>query len=486
MTMTSETPKKRGLTSLPGLRRFAPPADPEAADVHAPGADDVEFLPWAAPGSRLRVNARAAAAGLYAPTATGAPSSTRQAAVLNTALIANPTSTDGLVLGRDTLSQTAAAHDPVTAYNAKPRRITSPNVVVAGDVGSGKSSNTKCNYVARPLTLRNRRVVVWDKKPEGDEGEYAPMSRAHRTEPIRFSPDGSGSRLNALDRHIIRGAGARGQARVIRNIVQLADGDKPVSRWGREAIRIALQRTFAQFEDDSRTATLADVLPHLGTVADDTHGDLSPKARDRLHQAGKSVLFTLHDLLDEYGGMFDGETSKDVDLAAKLTCFDISALDEDSAAVPVVQSIGYQWLLGRLRDEPGWFTNVIYEEGWHMIAGPSAKLLRSSQKLSRALGISNVFVMHKGLTDIPADSIGMTMLQEAQTIHIYKQSRRADAEWCQQYFDLAPETADAIMNLEPGEQIFKYGSNPEIRMRHLRSAWEIALTNTDGAMRAGA
>lgn len=481
MTITPETPRKRGLTSLPGLRRFAAPTphDPEAA-----GTDEEEFLPWAAPGSRLRTNDRAAAAAFYAPTETGAPSSTRQASVLNTALIAQPTGTDGLVIGRDNLSQSAAAHDPATAYNASPRRITSPNVVCMGDVGGGKSSNTKCNYVARPLTLVNRRVVVFDKKEENGEGEYAPMVRAYNAEPIRFAPDGTGSRINPLDKHIVRGSGARGQARVIRNIVQLADDNKPVGEWGREAIRIALRRTFAQFQDRRRTATLADVLPHLGAIADTESTDLSPGARDRLHQAGKSVLFTLHDLLDEYGGMFDGETSRDVDLAAKLTSFDISALNEDSAAVPVVMSIGYQWLLGRLKSERGSFTNVIYEEGWHMVAGPSVRLLQSSQKLSRALGISNVFVMHKG-TDIPVDSIGMTMLQEAQTIHVYKQSRRDDAEWCQKYFSFAPETTEAIMNLEQGEQIFKYASNPEIRLRHLRSDWEIGLTNTDTGMSGG-
>ncbi|MBT2486937.1 MULTISPECIES: ATP/GTP-binding protein [unclassified Microbacterium] len=481
MTITPEIPKKRGLSSLPGLRRFAPPAPVVATDTTA---DDEEFLPWAAPGSRLRVNDRAAASGFYAPAAVGAPSSTRQAAILNTALVAQPTGADGLVLGRDNLSQSAAAHDPATAYNAQPRRISSPNVVCLGDIGGGKSSNTKCNYVARPLTLRNRRVVVFDKKPEGDEGEYAPMARAYNSEPIRFRPDGTGSRMNPLDKHIIRGAGAKGQARVIRNIVQLADGDKPVSQWGREAIRLALQRTFAEFENRRRTATLADVLPHLGAVAEEDHQDLSAKARDRLHQAGVSVLFTLHDLLDEYGGMFDGDTSSDVDLAAKLTSFDLSALNEDSAAVPVVMSIGYQWLLGRLKSEPDSFTNIIYEEGWHMVAGPSAKLLQSSQKLSRALGISNVFVMHKG-TDIPKDSIGMTMLQEAQTIHVYRQSRAEDARWCQKYFNFAPETADAIMNLDVGEQIFKYGSNPEIRLRHLRSEWERELTNTDTGMQAG-
>jgi hypothetical protein len=78
----------------------------------------------------------------------------------------------------------------------------------------------------------------------------------------------------------------------------------------------------------------------------------------------------------------------------------------------------------------------------------------------------------------------MTMLQEAQTVHVYRQSRTEDAQWCQKYFNFAPETADTIMRLNVGEQIFKYGSNPEVRVQHLRSSWEAELTNTDTAMSA--
>ena len=58
--------------------------------------------------------------------------------------------------------------------------------------------------------------------------------------------------------------------------------------------------------------------------------------------------------------------------------------------VAVVMAIGHMWLTGRLKTERGSVTNVVYEEGWHMIGGPSAQLVKSNQKLSRALGISNV------------------------------------------------------------------------------------------------
>ena len=166
------------------------------------------------------------------------------------------------------------------------------------------------------------------------------------------------------------------------------------------------------------------------------------------------------------------------------TVFDVSQLPDDGPAIPTVMAVGHMWLLGRLRREHGFVTNVVYEEGWHMIGGPSARLVRSNQKLSRALGISNVFVMHKG-TDIPKDSPGYTVVQEAQTVYAFRQDRLEDALWAQETFGFAPDTADVLMNLNPGNCVFKYASNPETHIQHIRSDWEEAVTDTDEGM-AGA
>jgi hypothetical protein len=111
--------------------------------------------------------------------------------------------------------------------------------------------------------------------------------------------------------------------------------------------------------------------------------------------------------------------------------------------------------------------------------------VKSNQKLSRSLGISNVFVMHKG-TDIPPDSPGYTVVQEAQTIYAYRQDRDEDARWVTQTFNFAPDTQEVLMNLRPGNCVFKYGSNPETHMQHIRSQWEAEMTDTDEAMEAGA
>jgi len=481
MSTPEQQSTRSRLWTLPVLRNFAPPTDnPTGKDGQGTRG---EIVPWALPGTRLRGVPGAARRGFYAPALLGAPTTTRQAEILNTALIGPPTGTRGIVNGRDVLSRTTISHDPVTAYNSQPREVSSPNVIVMGDVGAGKSSHTKCNFVLRPLLLKGRRGVVFDIKDQNGEGEYSDAARCFGFEPIKFTSDGSGTTLNLLDPVIARGTGIQGQARLLNIVTRLARGDQPLDGWEEEALRAALRATVEQAH--GRAPVLADVLPNLGNITDDdAYRSLSVNARDDLHKAGLSVKWTLNGLLDEYAGLLDGETSASVDLNGKLTVFDLSQLPADGPAVPVVMAIGNMWMLGRLRHERNSATTVVYEEGWHMIGGPSAQLIKSNQKLSRGLGISNVFVMHKG-TDIPKDSPGMTIIQEAQTVIIYRQSRPEDALWCQQTFGLAPETARAIETLRDGHYIFKYGSHPEAHVQHIRSAWEQQLTNTDEGLAVG-
>lgn len=478
---------RRGLSRLPGLGFLAPPVVETVTDAGEAGGAAGELVPFNQPGARLRLSARAARAGWYAPALPGAPSTTRQAEILNLALIAPPTGTDGVVNGRDTLSRALIAHDAATAYNQEPREVTSPNVLVFGTVGSGKSSFVKTTCVARPLVLSHRNVVVFDKKPSddaGDEGEYAALARRFASEPIRFTQDGSGTRLNIMDPLIAAGRGESGQYDLLTAIARVARDDAPLNEWEKKALRAALHKTF-QAAEGGRTPVAADLLPQLGAVVDDPEfSDLNPRARDLLHEAGLSVRWTFDELLNAYPGLLDGETSAEVDLSHKLTVFDLSQLPDTGPAVPVVMAIGNMWLMGRLRAARGAdrrVTNVVYEEGWHMIGGPSAALIKSNEKLSRALGISNVFVMHKG-TDIPKDSPGYAVVQEAQTVYAFRQDRRDDAAWATTTFNLAPETTDTLMSLPVGHCVMKIGARPEIQLQHVRSRWEAEVTNTDAAL----
>jgi hypothetical protein len=443
-----------------------------------------EISPYELPGPARRTNVRKARRGYYAPKLPGAPSTTRQATVLNTALIGPSTGTQGVANGRDVLSHNLVTHDPVTAYNSVPRLISSPNTVVVGGVGGGKSSFVKTVCVIRPLVIRYRRAVIFDKKNRGGEGEYAELVREWgQGEPIRFTQDGSGSRLNLLDPLIVSQIGDAGTYRLLHAIIRIARDGAQLDVWDEKAARAALSKTLATF-DAGRIATLGDILPWLGRV-DAGDDDMSPASRDRLHQAGLGIRFTLEGLLDEYGGLLDGETSKGVDLTGKLTSFDISQLPAEGPSSNVIRAIGNQWMLGRLRSDPGWQTTCINEEGWDMVEGPAAHLLKSNQKLSRGLGLNNVFVFHKG-TDIPKDSPGQTVISEAQSIYVFRQDRKDDADWAVRTFGFDPSTAEVLQTLQPGHFVFKYGSVPETHVQHVRSDIEVTLTDTDEGMRGDA
>ena len=284
----------------------------------------------------------------------------------------------------------------------------------------------------------------------------------------------------ALDPLIVYQIGSAGTYGLLHAILRIARDGERIDEWEEKAARSALTRALVQFEG-GRAPTMSDLLPLLGDVdAEELNG--SESARDRLHQAGLGVRFTLEGLLEEYGGLLDGDTSKEVALTGKLTSFDISQLPGEGPSSHVVRAIGNQWMLGRLRADPGWQTTCINEEGWDMVQGPTAHLLKSNQKLSRGLGLSNVFVFHKG-ADIPADSPGRTVISEAQSIYIFRQDRQEDADWAVQTFGFDPSTAETLQNLAPGHFVFKYGSVPETHVQHVRSSIEVSLTDTDEGMR---
>lgn len=448
-------------------------------------------IPFVTPrGTIVRANSRRAHKGWYAPQTEGAPSTTRQTEILNTAVIAAPTDDEGIAIGRDHLSRSTVAHDPFTAYGKN--IVSSPNVLVLGDVGGGKSSLLKTVYVLRPLILKRRRCVVIDKKDRAGEGEYAELARTFGTAPLKFNLDEDSDRtiLNLLDPLILAGAGKMGQLRLISAIAEQAQGGTPLDKWEREGLRLAFHKTMADFEG-GRTPVLSDLVGRLGYIPTDYDATsyrvvdgrvgLSSDARELVHQSGIGVRFLFNSLLDELSGIFDGETSKHVKLSDQLTVFDVSQLPEDGPSVSMVVSTVNVWLLGTLRRQRGFQTNFLAEEGWHLLGGPGGKVLKSNSKLSRGLGLSNIIALHK-IADVPADSPAMAMIQESQTVHVYQQSRANDIAACVNLFNFQPSSAESLTSMPPGHHLLKIGSRAEIYVEHVRSELEVQLTNTDEGM----
>lgn len=473
--------KDSWIRKVPLLRALAAPSPVPATPAEGPS----EWLPWESKGSLLRKSERKAAGGFYAPYVPGSPTSTRQAEILNSTLIAAPTGAAGVSIGRDVMSRTGVNSDPITGYNATPKLVTSTGVVVLGDVGSGKSSGVKCMYVIRPLVLKQRRVVIFDKKDEGGEGEYSELCRHYGHDPLRFTLDGTGEKLNLLD-PLLSTRGDDGQdnhLELLYTVPSLVRAGVSADEWERKAIRLAYRALRRSFET-GRVPTLTDLVQRLGIIenGEQSLAGLSSPAKERLHQAGVSIRWVFDDLMDSYGAVFDGETSQSVRLDGRITSFDISQLPDAGPSIPTVMGVANLWLLATARRQRGWKTNVINEEAWYIMATELAKQAKSNTKLARGLGLSNVYVMHKG-SDTPLGSPGMSVIQEAHTIHVYRQNRPEEAAWCVRTFGFEQETARIIEALDNGHYIFKVGAgNPETEVEHLRSDWEKLMTNTDSAL----
>lgn len=436
-------------------------------------------------GSRWGSGSTLGRMGFYAPWPTGTDSTTRQAEVLTSAVIAPPTAHEGLAIGRDRLSYALVAHDPFTAYRKK--QIESPAVVVIGTVGSGKSSLLKTVYVLRPLLLRNRRVVVIDKKPRGDEGEYAQLANTWGTESIRFSLRGDGEVLNPLDPAITDDPDNKNPmngSEILRGLVEIVAG-RSLSEWEDQALRVAFLEVKRAFDGKNRVPTLADLMPLLGDTSKLGAGALrTPAATDQYVTAGATVAFILDRLLGAYSGLFDGETSKNVKLNEKLTVFDVSQLPDSGPAVDAVIGLANAWLMGSLRRNSDFVTNLVLEEAWHIMGSPNASWVRSNAKLARAKGLSQVMAIHNP-SDVPLGSPGEAMLKEAQTIHIYRQSGPDDLDRVVELYRLNPESREVLQNLRQGEHLLRIGGSREIYVEHVRSPLEEMLTETDAAMLVG-
>jgi len=451
-------------------------------------------VPASAWRSGLKRRKRPDKLGLYEPSAPGIDTSTRQAEALHIAVAGSPTSHRGLLLGVDTTSGWMIARDPFTNYNEE--GLTSPNVCTVGAIGNGKSSMLKTWGCLRNLTL-GRRVVVIDKKPQffaslrEKRGEYTALALRLGVEPIRFTLNGTGTKINILDPRIAARVGEQssataartpaGQSQLLRVILAEALG-RPITPKEGKALRVAHTSALALAQSEGRQAILPDIVDFLYDP-DPAHAARARVTVEDLKAWGQDPVYELERMIEEdLQGIVDGPTSEWVDLGSGLTVFDVSALPEDGPALAIVMMIINTWLSNVLSHQQVQIPTVlIVEEAWHLVQGSSAAVTRRNTKLSRGLGLSCMFAFHH-ISDIPKDSPALAMLSECGMKLLYGQDTADDSAAVVQLFRLPFGTEETLDELDQGEFIFKFGASEPIRCLHIRSDLEIELTNSDDAM----
>lgn len=454
--------------------------------------------------------------GFYEERPAGAWTTTRQAEALNLATTRQPVQHSGLLAGRNLISGGAVSIDPFELYRHK--IINGVNVCAIGDIGSSKSSILKTCGVTRQLIMR-RQVCAFDKKRQGDRGEYAPIADELGVESITFRAGGGGASLNLLDPDISTdgrhgddseyGVVPAGQEMLL--IAVLRDAmERPLPPQEKAAVRLALAIVNERAANAGTVPLLRDVARQLLEGAGGASHralefvrqgtDLPESVRDDLGDGGyfgprwacdslswgRDPGLAILELVDgALRGLVDQPTSPQIRDALKhpFVHFDLSALPEQGAGLRVVMTTAQTWLANRLaaRSRDRLQTISVFEEGWHLGEGSTGSVMRSNMKLSRGLGLSTWSAFHH-LSDHAADSPSRALMQESDIALLYRQGREDDAQAVVDMYHLPPETKEVLTGLHRGQCLVWMKGRDPILMQHMRSQIEVALTDTDNVL----
>lgn len=382
----------------------------------------------------------------------------------------------GPLIGRD-LFGGLFCFDPWELYRLG--RITSPNALVLGQLGRGKSTFIK-TLVWRQLAF-GRQAWIIDPK-----GEYGPLAEACGGRSLALVPGGT-LRLNPLDVPA-QGPGPEAENRVRPRLELTASlVSSSLGRPLRPEERTALEMAVRTASDRRTQPVLSDVVDAL----------LEPEAeaavairtdRAALAADGRAAALELRRLAaGDLAGMFDGPTTAGVDLRAAVAVLDLSATFS-SPALPLVMTCATAWLQAALAARDGIKRLVVVDEAWAILADLStARWSSATFKLSRALGVANVVVVHR-VSDLRAagtdgsaqQKLADGLLADSETRVVFGQPP-SEAVLTGRVLGLTGAETELIPHLPRGVALWKVGGRSFL-VEHALAEGERALVDTDSAM----
>jgi type IV secretory pathway VirB4 component len=365
--------------------------------------------------------------------------------------------------------------DPFELYGGV---LTNPNVIVLGEVGSGKSSTVKA-FIARSVAVYgNRRfVAVIDPK-----GEYTPVAAMLGLPVVKLHPGGT-ARLNPMDPR---------------------PGDDPADAISRQSLAAALVtavlgRALDPTEDallgwaiqtlasTGQAFTLADVVAAVGDPAPELVA-LAQATPLELARAAAPVVFALDKLIHRaLRGMFDGSTTVGLDWADGAgIVVDLSAVYGDRQALPLVMMAATHWLGAVLQRQSDRRVIQVIDEAWAAVLH-GARHFQSSLKLARTYGVSTWLVCHRpaDLTaqadDGTADAkIAAGLLSDIQTRVLMRQPSD-QLPMAGELFGLTERETALVGQLVRGRALWRLQTRGAV-VQQVLTARELELFDTDAAM----
>jgi type IV secretory pathway VirB4 component len=367
--------------------------------------------------------------------------------------------------------------DPFELYGPV---LTNPNVLVVGEVGSGKSSTVKA-FLSRSLAVYGHRrfVAILDPK-----GEYAALANALGLPIVKLHPGGD-ARLNPMDPR---------------------PGDDPADAIARQGLATALvAAVLGRPLDPTEDALLGWAVQNLAssevpfTITDVVAAVRNPSADLvslsqatplELARAATPVVFALDKLVHRaLRGMFDGATTVGLDWSGgRGIVIDLSAVYGNHDALPLVMLAATHWLTAVLQRESDRRVIQVIDEAWAAVLH-GAHHFQSSLKLARTYGVSTWLLCHRP-SDLTAQAddgtanakIAAGLLADMQTRILLRQPTDQLAT-ARELFALTEREAAIVGQLVRGRALWRLQQRGAV-VQCVLTARERELFDTDAAMSA--
>ena len=390
----------------------------------------------------------------------------------------------GVFIGRD-LYGGAFVFDPWVLYGDKV--ITNANTLVFGHPGFGKSALSK-TYLFRQRVF-GRRVEIIDPK-----GEYLDLVRALGGVVLRLEPGGTEC-LNPLTP-----LGTRAMRENLLQAVSRAMLSRELTQV--EAVGLTVALDAADAVERQRETCVPDVVDQLRAPTDvmaDELGMTPEQAREQLRDCALALRRLCQGPLR---GMFDGPTTTGEEiwdapgLALDLSAIGVGATGNNQAlAITMVCATAFldakrleRASIAEAQGRTAPKVTRVNDEAWRALPiSGLGEYYQSAFKLTRDTGVQHLMLLHRP-SDLRAagdegsrqQRLAEGLISDAATIVLYH-TMPADIQMTTELFGLSSTEAETIGSLPIGEALWLVGGR-SFHVRHMRSDYEIALTNTDSAM----
>jgi type IV secretory pathway VirB4 component len=172
-----------------------------------------------------------------------------------------------------------------------------------------------------------------------------------------------------------------------------------------------------------------------------------------------------------------------------MVSLDLSRIAGSDTKIGLVMTCASSWMEGALQDPSGGQRWVIYDEAWRVLKQPALLARMQSQfKLSRALGIANLMVIHRlsdldsvGEANSQARNLALGLLADCSTKIIYAQESGEDQK-TGAALGLSSTEIDQLSGLARGEGLWRIGERSFV-VRNVCTPGELALFDTNQKMR---